>query len=248
MTTINRVLIQANRRLALVRRLDATGRIDLSKRRTWHDETPPPPPPATPPPPAGGQQPPAAPPAPTPPAEPIPDWVSDPEKAYAEILKVRGEAAKARTDKHAAETALQTKLTAEQQAEQQRLIDEKKYQDLYEQEKAKREASEAQVRTAQLDALRITVGAAAGLPVELAARLVGTTEEELKADADKLKALLPLPPGQTPAPGAPRQTTTPIPGGAPAGETDDQRRNRLRGGGAASVFAGGQVVDVQRKN
>ena len=86
----------------------------------------------------------------------------------------------------------------------------------------------------------MTVATAAGLPVELAARLQGNTEDELKADAEALKALIP----QTakPLPGGTRQTTTPVPDGLPAGETDAQRRKRLLGGGAEGVFSQGVVV------
>jgi len=56
-------------------------------------------------------------------------------------------------------------------------------------ETTKREAAE-------LENLRLKVGAAKGLPVELIARLQGDTEEALTADADKLLALVvPAPPG-----------------------------------------------------
>ncbi len=58
---------------------------------------------------------------------------------------------------------------------------------------------------AQLDALRLRVAGASGLPLDLAERLSGKSEEELKADAAKLAAFVKPPtPGVPPAPpGAP---------------------------------------------
>lgn len=61
-------------------------------------------------------------------------------------------------------------------------------------ETTKREAAE-------LENLRLKVGAAKGLPVELIARLQGDTEEALTADADKLLALV------APSPGVPRASS-----------------------------------------
>ncbi len=52
-------------------------------------------------------------------------------------------------------------------------------------EEAKREAAESTAR-----ALRLEVALDKGLPKALAVRLVGSTQEELEADADSLKALL----------------------------------------------------------
>lgn len=43
---------------------------------------------------------------------------------------------------------------------------------------------------AEAEAARFRVALEAGLPADLAARLVGNTEDEMRADADKLKALL----------------------------------------------------------
>lgn len=53
----------------------------------------------------------------------------------------------------------------------------------------KREMDAAQ--TAKIEALQVKIAVEAGLPLELAERLQGTNEAELKADADKLAALLP---------------------------------------------------------
>lgn len=232
MKAINRVLIRAARH-------EAAGRIDLSRRRAWFDETPP----------SGGSA--VKPPDGTAPSggtasdDALPDWVNDPKRAYEAVQEARREAAKYRTEKNAAETKLNQKLTAEQQAEQDRLAEQNEFKTLWEQEKTKREAAEAASQKAALDALRVTVGTAYGLPVELAARLVGATEDELKADAEKLKGFVVPSDGKTPQ-GERRQTTSPIPDGGLAKETDDQRRRRLRGGGPDRVLSGGSVQVVKR--
>ncbi|MEE6273511.1 hypothetical protein V2J56_09150 [Georgenia sp. MJ206] len=64
-------------------------------------------------------------------------------------------------------------------------------------ERAQREATEARTTAEQATtrALRYEVAAEAGIPLDLASRLVGTTREALLADAEKLKPL--LAPGKT---------------------------------------------------
>lgn len=65
-------------------------------------------------------------------------------------------------------------------------------------ENAKKAAAEAAAR-----ALRYEVAAEKGLPLALAARLTGATKEELAADADALRALIPAtPPAPKPDPSA----------------------------------------------
>ena len=56
---------------------------------------------------------------------------------------------------------------------------------------------------AQLKAARLEVAAAKGLTPAQAARLQGSTREELEADADQLKALFPAAPAATGTPGVP---------------------------------------------
>lgn len=69
-------------------------------------------------------------------------------------------------------------------------------------------AQEARAAAAELRAMRAEVAQDKQLPAGLAGRLVGTTKEELAADADALLALLPAAAGEKPA-------DTP----APTGET-----------------------------
>lgn len=63
--------------------------------------------------------------------------------------------------------------------------------------KAKSEAESAlhdmtaSFETAKADAIKLKVGIDAGLPTDLVARLQGVTEEELRADAEKLAQFIP---------------------------------------------------------
>lgn len=65
-------------------------------------------------------------------------------------------------------------------------------------------ALETEAATAKLTAARLEVATSKGLPPALAARLQGSTREELEADAEALKALIPAAANGTPAtPGTP---------------------------------------------
>lgn len=93
---------------------------------------------------------------------------------------------------------LQTQLSqyeSQQKTEaEKRLIEEKKYQELAEKYKSELETE----RTARL---RLDVALRSGLPAEFAGRLVGNNEQELLADAEKLKGFIkPATPGAPPAP------------------------------------------------
>jgi hypothetical protein len=92
---------------------------------------------------------------------------------------------------------------------------------------AEREADRIRAKAAEDKALRLEIGVEFALPPELAEVLKGETAEELRAHAEKLKpyvATAPEPDGLRRRP-----STTPVPGGAPAGETDAQRRARIFG-------------------
>jgi hypothetical protein len=68
--------------------------------------------------------------------------------------------------------------------------------------KAQLAEKDAEIAKRDYDALRAKVATKHGLPAELAARLVGQTEEELNADAAQLKKLIPTlaSPGNAPNP------------------------------------------------
>lgn len=194
--------------------------VDLTKRRTWHDGEGDAPEPEKP---AEQQQ-------PETPARP--EWVADPDKAYAEIQKLRRENAAARQ----AEKRLAELEAAQREADEKRLADANEWKTLAEQRAQKLAELEVQARDAELKALRVSIAAELGLPAKWADRLKGDTEEALRQDAAELKESLPSQPQQPPAPGARTPTTTTVPGGKPAGETDAQRRARLFGGNS-TMFA-----------
>lgn len=161
----------------------------------------------------------------------IPEWVADKAKAYAEIQKLRDEAAKERTKRTDAEKKLTEREKAEQEAQRQKLIDGKDYQKLYEQSEREKAEALASARVEKLAALRLKVGTAAGLPVEISERLMGASEDELKKDAEKLKGLIP-------ANGKGGSSTTANPSGKPGEMTYEQRKSRRYGGGSGNPFKG----------
>jgi hypothetical protein len=97
------------------------------------------------------------------------------------------------------------------------------------------ETERKQAAAAKHDALKLRVGTAFGLPPELSEVLQGENEEALRAHAEKLKAILPAATGQ-PNPRIPGGSTTAVPGGNAHGETDAQKRARLRGSNGGGLF------------
>lgn len=171
----------------------------------------------------------------TPPAVPeLPDWVKDPTKAYEEIQKLRTEAAERRTALKALEDAKAKREADEAKANEAKLKEQSEFKALAETLQAERDKLKADIEALTLNALRAKIAAEFQLPPAFAERLKGATEEELKADAEALKAALPAQP-QTP--GRPGGTTTPVPGGTPGKETDEQRRKRIFGSGT-QTFGG----------
>lgn len=98
---------------------------------------------------------------------------------------------------------------------------------------AEREAERERAKAAEAKALRLEIGVEFALPPELADVLKGETAEELRAHAEKLK---PYVAAQEPDGIRRRPSSTPVPGGSPAGETDAQRRERLFGKGGSNIF------------
>lgn len=77
-------------------------------------------------------------------------------------------------------------------------------------------AAQASANDAAAKALRYEVAAEKGLDLALAARLTGSTKEELEADADALMALIPKAPEQAADPAPPAGPT--VPGQQPGGQ------------------------------
>jgi hypothetical protein len=110
-----------------------------------------------------------------------------------------------------------------------------KLEQLLESERQEREALKREAADAKRTELKLTIGAEFGLSPALAKRLVGETEDELRADAEALKPHVATPPTGPQRPGS---STTPVPGGQPQGETDEQKRSRLLRGNKAGTFWG----------
>lgn len=138
----------------------------------------------------GGNSQPPAPPKPAPPANNPP---APPAKGDGDDEKL-GEAGL---------KALQAERDARKQAEDQLKAIQKQIDDAKKtaEEKAAEALQEAQKAATEnaTKALRYEVAAEKGLPLALASRLTGSTKEELLADADTLKSLIPAG-----APGAPK--------------------------------------------
>jgi hypothetical protein len=160
-----------------------------------------------------------------------PDWVKDPARAYAEIQKLRQSEAATRTKANDLEARLSKIESDKKAADEDELAKKGEWQKIAEQRAAEKAALEAKLAEQERAALRLKVGVAAGLPAALIERLQGTTEDELKADAETLKSLVPQ---GTPQPG----TTTPIPGGKSGGLTYEERKRRHYGGSAGNPFKG----------
>lgn len=219
-----------NEILKATRHSNTLAGVNLAKRRTWYADDPQQQ--------TGGEEKPAEKPEQDAPADEMPDWVKDPEKAYKEIQKLRDENAQHRTKARDVETRLKAIEDERRQGEEKQLADQENWKALADKRAAELEKLQTEIRAARAAAIALELG----LPKELAERLKGTTEDELRADAEALAALIPKPDEKKTAPGGRQSsTTTSVPGGSPAGETDAQRRARLQGGGSNSMFSGGKV-------
>lgn len=104
-----------------------------------------------------------------------------------ELEKARREAARYRTELR--------KLEADQaKAQEAKLAEEQKWRELAEKREAEREALKAEMERERLNNLRLQIAMEKNLPARLATRLVGTSREEMEADADEILSLMPKPP------------------------------------------------------
>ncbi len=201
------------------------------------------------------------------PEKPEGDKVEEPKLFDADYVReLRSEAAKYRVEKKELEKRLADLETSRRSREEAELADQQKWQELADKRAKELEAMKAQLDSQRIETVRLRVAAEFGLnvPIDdgetLADRLRGTTEEDLRADAAKLaKWYTSLKPAKDESPdspepekappttpGAGRPQTTAVPGGKPAGKTDeDRRREYLRGSQDSPLFqppSGGGVV------
>lgn len=172
----------------------------------------------------------------------------EPKVFTADYVKELREEAKAhRLKVRELEDAMAKLTSTQKEAEEKKLTEQQQWQEL-----AQKRADEIAEMKAQLEAerqgrLRLEVATEYGLPPVLAARLQGKTKEELAADAEQLKALVPPAAPVTPAPEekpVPKaNTTTQVPGGPTAVDREAQLKAKYFGGPAESpMFRDGQLV------
>ena len=166
----------------------------------------------------------------------IPEWAKDPTKAYAEIRNAREEAKSHRVMAQELKKRLD-EIEATQKANEENETRKKgDFETLLTKKEKELNDLRQQFEAERMNALRLRIGAEAGLPTALMERLRGSNEAELKADAEALKALIPTQENKATGKGS---TTVTAPGqGAKTGETYEQRRQRIygprRGGGGTS--------------
>lgn len=131
---------------------------------------------------------------------------------------------------------------AAQDAEQAALEKNAEFQKLYEAEKQKVAALEQQVKQLHIQALRAKIGIEVGLPPEISDRLQGDTEEEVRADAEKLKAVLPKQPDGEEDKPAPKGTPSggkPGSSSKPTGSAEDKKRATELVSAVRGAYGGG---------
>lgn len=107
---------------------------------------------------------------------------------------------------------------------EQKLAEEKRWQELAEQKTRELEEIKTQYERERLAALRLRIAAEKQLPTALAERLAGSSEDELRADAEALAALIPA---QNQS--APTRQTTQLPSGEAANNRDEKLKSWLFG-------------------
>lgn len=175
----------------------------------------------------------------------VPEWASDPNSAYAEVQKARREAADTRVKLREIEKQLQESATQKQLEEEKQMQEQNKWQELAEKRAQELQTLQQQMQDMQSNMLRTQIAAEFKLPAELAKRLQGSSEDELREDAQALSQLIQVqqateqPPAQQPQqqqqPRWQNNITPAAPGGKPVSETDAQRFARLYGRNNASA-------------
>lgn len=159
------------------------------------------------------------------------------------VEEIRNEAKQHRKEKEALAKRLADIEKSQKDNEEKKLADDQEWKTLAEKRAKDLDDERAKFQQERLDLLRGNIAARyeSRLPksdnadidpvAEFAKRLQGSNEDELRADAEKLIAILvpkqPETTQQQPQNPARRQTTTVAPDGTPTGETDEQKRDRL---------------------
>ncbi len=146
------------------------------------------------------------------------------------VVKLRGESQDRRnvikerdTEIASLQGQLQERVDADEQTRLTQLEEDNQFKELATEWQGKHEALEQQLADQQLGMLRVNIANELGLPAELADRLIGENEENIRQDAERLTTLF----VQTEEePQTPQQmTTTPVvPGSTPPIRDDAARR------------------------
>lgn len=86
--------------------------------------------------------------------------------------------------------------TLKAQMERMQTEDREQIEQSIEELKAEAEAAKAEAETERVNLMRVRIAGQVGIPDALAARLQGSTEDEIRADAEAIKAALPKASGQ----------------------------------------------------
>lgn len=171
------------------------------------------------------------------------------------VVKLRGESQDRRnvikerdTEITSLQQQLQERADADEQVRLTQLEENDQFKELATEWQNKHETLEQQLADQQLGMLRVNIANEFGLPTELADRLIGENEENIRQDAERLTTLF----VQTEEePQTPQQmTTTPvIPGNTPPLRDDAARHaDYFVGSKPSSVFDMEQVVKHTSKN
>lgn len=145
---------------------------------------------------------------------------SAPEMFPADYVKqLREEAKTYRLQVKEMQSKLQELDSVRAKEEETKLADQARWKELAEKREAELAELKGTLERERMELLKSRISAEFNLPPQLAARLTGSTEEELRADAQGLSELIPAPS----QPQTSRQTTQ-----IPAGEANSNREEFLR--------------------
>lgn len=134
----------------------------------------------------------------------VPDGTATGKPDVEELQKWLNKANKEAAERKQANKQLQSELDAlkaeQTAATEKALAEQGQYQTLFEAEKKRAEAEaaraaelEGRIKAQEVSMLRQRIAVEKGLPVALAARLRGETEDEISTDADELLKAIPVP-------------------------------------------------------
>lgn len=146
---------------------------------------------------------------------------AEPQTFPAEYVKqLREEAKQYRLQMKDMQTKMAQFEQMQAQAEEQEMAEQSRWQELAEKREKELLEIKQSLESERRTALRARIASEYNLPPQLAERLAGNTEEELKADAESLAKLIPA----NPQPQASRQTTQ-IPAGSASTNREEFVRN-----------------------